>query len=113
MSSCDLKSQLHVYCDLLKDGVLGKILWKNMATVAVHRELVLEAREREITRHGQDTSKIIPEAVSTDKDIVADEFGYSVDEEEEWQGIAEELNFKLIYFCTNGVLFLDGPDRNQ
>jgi hypothetical protein len=42
-----------------------------------------------ITFSGQDTSEIIPEAVSTDKDIVADEFGYSVDEEEEWQGIAE------------------------
>jgi hypothetical protein len=50
MSSRDLKAQLHVYRDLLKDGVLGKILWKNMATVAVRRELVLEAREREITR---------------------------------------------------------------
>ncbi|KAJ7323951.1 hypothetical protein DFH08DRAFT_711666 [Mycena albidolilacea] len=43
MSSRDLKAQLHVYRDLLKDGVLGKILWKNMATVAVRRELVLEA----------------------------------------------------------------------
>jgi hypothetical protein len=44
MSSARLKDQLHVYKDILKHAELG------MATVAVRRELVLQAREQEITR---------------------------------------------------------------
>ncbi|KAJ7208090.1 hypothetical protein C8J57DRAFT_1099083 [Mycena rebaudengoi] len=50
MSSTCLKAQLHVHRDLLKDPILVKILWKNMATVAVRRKLVLEARERLLQR---------------------------------------------------------------
>lgn len=50
MSSRDLKAQLHVYRDSLKDAVLGKVLWKDMQLVAVRRTMVLAAREREITR---------------------------------------------------------------
>lgn len=50
MSSRDLKAQLHVYRDSLKDAVLGKVLWKDMQLVAVRRTMLLAAREREITR---------------------------------------------------------------
>jgi hypothetical protein len=50
MSSRCLKDQLAVYRDVLKDSILSKILWKNMATVAVRRGLVLDARDREIAR---------------------------------------------------------------
>lgn len=50
LSSPLLKEQLHVYRDVLKDEVLVKKLWKDMATVAMRRALVLEAREREIAR---------------------------------------------------------------
>lgn len=50
MSSQLLKDQLAVHRNGLKDPVLAKILWKNMATVAVRRQLVLEARTRELAR---------------------------------------------------------------
>ncbi|KAJ7101157.1 hypothetical protein C8R44DRAFT_641506, partial [Mycena epipterygia] len=50
MMSALLKDQLHVYRDVLKDEVLSKKLWKDMATVAVRRNLVLEARERELAK---------------------------------------------------------------
>jgi hypothetical protein len=50
MSSRLLKDQLAVYRDVLKDEVLVKRLWKDMVTVAVRRNLVLEARVREIQR---------------------------------------------------------------
>ncbi|KAJ7124027.1 hypothetical protein C8R43DRAFT_899318 [Mycena crocata] len=50
MSSPILKDQLRVYRDVLKDEVPSKILWKDMNTVGVHRELVLEAGERELER---------------------------------------------------------------
>jgi hypothetical protein len=45
-----LKDQLAVYRDVLKDEILMKRLWKDMTTVAVRRELVLQARERELAR---------------------------------------------------------------
>jgi hypothetical protein len=50
LTSPQLKEQLHVYRDVLKDEILLKILWKNMGTVMIRRNLVLEAREREIER---------------------------------------------------------------
>ncbi|KAJ7094890.1 hypothetical protein C8R43DRAFT_907989 [Mycena crocata] len=50
LSSKCLKEQLKVYKELIKDEVLVKMLWKNMATVSVRRTLVLEARERELKR---------------------------------------------------------------
>ena len=50
MSSRLLKDQLAVYRDVLKDSVVSKMLWKNMTTVAVRRELVLGARDREVAR---------------------------------------------------------------
>ncbi|KAJ7451260.1 hypothetical protein B0H11DRAFT_1742871 [Mycena galericulata] len=50
MSSVRLKDQLAVYRDILKDEILSKMLWKNMTTVAVRRNLVLEARTRELAR---------------------------------------------------------------
>ncbi|KAJ7115305.1 hypothetical protein C8R44DRAFT_880618 [Mycena epipterygia] len=50
MSSVRLKDQLAVYRDVLKDEILSKMLWKNMTTVAVRRNLVLEARTRELAR---------------------------------------------------------------
>ncbi|KAJ7429344.1 hypothetical protein B0H11DRAFT_1768396 [Mycena galericulata] len=50
MTSGVLKEQLAVYRDVLKDDILLKLRWKDMSTVAVRRKLVLEAREREVTR---------------------------------------------------------------
>ncbi|KAJ6461405.1 hypothetical protein C8R45DRAFT_912233 [Mycena sanguinolenta] len=50
MTSTKLKDQLYVYREVLKDDVLVKTLWKDMATVAVRRSLVLEARARELAR---------------------------------------------------------------
>jgi hypothetical protein len=50
MTSAILKDQLAVYRDVLKDEVLVKLRWKDMTTVAVRRQYVLEAREREIAR---------------------------------------------------------------
>ncbi|KAJ7118170.1 hypothetical protein C8R44DRAFT_625985 [Mycena epipterygia] len=56
LSSPLLKAQLHVYKDVLKDEVLGKMLWKDMSTVGMRRNLVLEAREREISRRFAENS---------------------------------------------------------
>jgi transcriptional antiterminator Rof (Rho-off) len=50
LSSPKLKTQLEVYCDVLKDEVLLKKLWKDMLTVAVRRDLVLEAHACELER---------------------------------------------------------------
>ncbi|KAJ7089089.1 hypothetical protein C8R44DRAFT_892469 [Mycena epipterygia] len=50
MSSFRLKDQLAVYRDVLNVEILSKMLWKNMTTVAVRRNLVLEARTRELAR---------------------------------------------------------------
>ncbi|KAJ6563792.1 hypothetical protein B0H19DRAFT_942359 [Mycena capillaripes] len=50
MTSKLLKDQLAVYRDVLKDEILVQKLWKEMSTVAVRRELVLQARERELAR---------------------------------------------------------------
>lgn len=50
MTSAQLKDQLAVYRDVLKDAILAKTLWKDMAKVDVRRDLVLRAREREIAR---------------------------------------------------------------
>jgi hypothetical protein len=50
MTSARLKDQLQVYCDVLRDPVLVKTLWKNMTTVAVCKQMVLDARERELAR---------------------------------------------------------------
>lgn len=50
MTSALLKDQLHVYRDVFKDEILLKKLWKDMNTVAIRRNLVLEARERELAK---------------------------------------------------------------
>lgn len=50
MTSARLKDQLQVYRDVLRDPVLVKTLWKNMTTVAVRKQMVLDARERELAR---------------------------------------------------------------
>jgi diphthamide synthase subunit DPH2 len=50
MSSAQLKGQLHVYKDILKDAELAHKHRKDMATVAVQRELVLQAWEWEVAR---------------------------------------------------------------
>ncbi|KAJ7469640.1 hypothetical protein FB451DRAFT_1038781 [Mycena latifolia] len=50
LSSKMLKEQLHVYKDVLKDEILSLMLWKDMGLVEVRRNLVLEARERELAR---------------------------------------------------------------
>jgi hypothetical protein len=50
MTSVLLKDQLAVYRDVLKDDILTKTLWKDMAKVDVRRNMVLQARERELAR---------------------------------------------------------------
>jgi hypothetical protein len=50
LTSNQLKEQLHVYRDKLKDDVLLKTKCKDMSTVAVRRQVVLEARGRELER---------------------------------------------------------------
>ncbi|KAJ7607053.1 hypothetical protein FB45DRAFT_764529 [Roridomyces roridus] len=50
MTSEALKDQLSVYKNVLKDEELVKKLWKEMTTVAVRRQLVLDARLRELAR---------------------------------------------------------------
>ncbi|KAJ6521497.1 hypothetical protein DFH09DRAFT_1331205 [Mycena vulgaris] len=67
MSSPVLKDQLHVYRDVLKDEIPLKTRWKDMATVAVRRTLVLEARVRELARRDLSQSTSLadnPEAMT-------------------------------------------------
>ncbi|KAF7361574.1 hypothetical protein MSAN_01191400 [Mycena sanguinolenta] len=80
MTSAKLKDQLYVYRDVLKDEVLLKKLWKDMATVAVRRNLVLEARAR---NWREDVS-----AAPVDG-IVVDEYGYAEGEDGEWEDVPE------------------------
>ncbi|KAJ7615524.1 hypothetical protein FB45DRAFT_757915 [Roridomyces roridus] len=50
MTSEALKDQLSVYKNVLNDEELVKKRWKDMTTVAVRRQLVLDARLRELAR---------------------------------------------------------------
>ncbi|KAF7367729.1 hypothetical protein MSAN_00836800 [Mycena sanguinolenta] len=89
MTSAKLKDQLYVYRDVLKDEVLLKRLWKDMATVAVRRNLVLEARTRELAR--RETSNSSPPDVSAVPvdGIIVDEYGYAESEDGEWEDVLE------------------------
>ncbi|KAF7344413.1 hypothetical protein MSAN_01922500 [Mycena sanguinolenta] len=89
MTSAKLKDQLYVYRDVLKDEVLLKRLWKDMATVAVRRNLVLEARTRELAR--RETSNSSPPDVSAVPvdGIIVDEYGYAESEDGEWEDVPE------------------------
>jgi hypothetical protein len=53
-----IKDQLQVYRDILKDPVLGKMLWKHMTTIAVRRQLVFEAREHELAHRSVTSTSI-------------------------------------------------------
>ncbi|KAJ7513052.1 hypothetical protein B0H11DRAFT_2182316 [Mycena galericulata] len=88
MSSRVLKEQLAVYRDVLKDGILIKKLWKDMSTAAVRRKLVLEARERGITRQCDLLGPTGNVSVARE-DMIIDEFGYSEGDDAEWEDITE------------------------
>ncbi|KAJ7133049.1 hypothetical protein C8R44DRAFT_730245 [Mycena epipterygia] len=87
MSSPLLKDQLHVYRDILKDNILLKKLWKEMGTVAVRRNLVLEARERELARRALIGPQPQERVTGTPPPVIVDEYGYSLGEDEEWEDI--------------------------
>ncbi|KAJ7724716.1 hypothetical protein DFH07DRAFT_971113 [Mycena maculata] len=86
MTSAVLKDQLAVYRDVLKDPVLIKKLWKDMATVDVCRNLVLEAQGREMARwtavNEMPTPRDVPEPM---EDVAVDEYGYSAADDDEWE----------------------------
>jgi hypothetical protein len=102
MSSVHLKDQLQVYKDVVKDEELVKKRWKEMTTVAVRRELVLQARTRELARRYGGSAfncallltslfraltKDTPSnsTISTTGAMSVDEFGYSAEEDAEWE----------------------------
>jgi hypothetical protein len=99
MSSAHLKDQLHVYKDVLKDEELVGKLWKNMATVAVRRELVLEARGRELAKRYVIRIKSItayillselrppPNFLMKVEDIVIEEHGFSEEDDRDWEDV--------------------------
>ncbi|KAF7371797.1 hypothetical protein MVEN_00036400 [Mycena venus] len=89
MTSKLLKDQLAVYRDVLKDDILGKKLWKDMSTVAVRRELVLQARERELARQAVRDSQDSNNPETTPETIIIDEYGYSAGDDDEWEEIVE------------------------
>ncbi|KAJ7507992.1 hypothetical protein B0H11DRAFT_2217989 [Mycena galericulata] len=84
MSSVRLKDQLAVYRDVLKDEILSKMLWKNMTTVAVRRNLVLEARTRELARRDLEPSLTPTDPPTTTQDMVVDEYGFSEQDDADW-----------------------------
>ncbi|KAJ7437330.1 hypothetical protein FB451DRAFT_1416903 [Mycena latifolia] len=86
MSSALLKDQLAVYRDILKDPILTRKLWKEMNTVAVRRNLVLEARERELERRkNSNVSGHTKDAPATSKDNIVVEHGFSEEDDGEWE----------------------------
>ncbi|KAJ7167103.1 hypothetical protein C8R46DRAFT_1219483 [Mycena filopes] len=96
LSSVKLKDQLQIYRDILKDAILLKKLWKDMAKVDIRRTLVLEARARELARR-QANPPVTSRNTDLDSDktsvpeteIVTDEFGFSAHDDEEWEDVEE------------------------
>ncbi|KAJ7289195.1 hypothetical protein C8J57DRAFT_1627746, partial [Mycena rebaudengoi] len=89
MTSALLKDQLAVYRDVLKDDILTKTLWKDMAKVDVRRNMVLQARERELARRAQLHSSISDGPSEEMEVITIDEYGYSEAEDAEWEDVIE------------------------
>ncbi|KAJ7241568.1 hypothetical protein C8J57DRAFT_1244523 [Mycena rebaudengoi] len=89
MTSAQLKDQLAVYRDVIKDEALVKTLWKNMAKVDIRRNLVLEARERELARRAQGESDALENPADEMEIITVDEYGYSEGEDAEWEEVDE------------------------
>ncbi|KAJ7199311.1 hypothetical protein C8J57DRAFT_1633835, partial [Mycena rebaudengoi] len=89
MTSVLLKDQLAVYRDVLKDDILTKTLWKDMAKVDVRRNMVLQARERELARREQLHSSISDGPSEEMEVITIDEYGYSEAEDAEWEDAIE------------------------
>ncbi|KAJ7729867.1 hypothetical protein DFH07DRAFT_969386 [Mycena maculata] len=86
LTSTVLKDQLAVYRDVLKDPVLTKKLWKDMATVDVRRNLVLEARGREMARWTAVNDRPTPrDGLAPMEDLAVDEYGYSAADDDEWE----------------------------
>ncbi|KAJ7218999.1 hypothetical protein C8J57DRAFT_1482692 [Mycena rebaudengoi] len=86
LSSAKLKEQLHIYKDVLKDEVLAQIRWKDMSTVAVRRQRVGEARDRELGRRVREYS-IVETSNEESEPVIIDEFGFSRGDEAEWEDI--------------------------
>ncbi|KAJ7578436.1 hypothetical protein C8J56DRAFT_897995 [Mycena floridula] len=90
LSSAKLKDQLHVYHDVLKDPVLVKKLWKDMALVDVRRAEVLAALTRELARQSRsDGTSVIDAEPCNDapESMIIDDYGYTVDQDQEWEDI--------------------------
>ncbi|KAJ7240553.1 hypothetical protein C8J57DRAFT_1527590 [Mycena rebaudengoi] len=89
MTSALLKDQLAVYRDVLKDDILTKTLWKDMAKVDVRRNMVLQARECELARRAQLHSSTSDGPSEEMEVITIDEYGYSEAEDAEWEDVIE------------------------
>ncbi|KAJ6589185.1 hypothetical protein B0H19DRAFT_1248744 [Mycena capillaripes] len=89
MTSKLLKDQLAVYRDVLKDEVLVSKLWKEMTTVAVRRDLVLQARERELAWHAVSDSQDSNMSEPAGEIIITDEYGYVAGDDDDWEEIVE------------------------
>ncbi|KAJ7673844.1 hypothetical protein DFH06DRAFT_1173381 [Mycena polygramma] len=90
MSSPLLKAQLAVYRDVIKDDTLTKKLWKDMATVAVRRTLVLAARDRELGRRTRNpTGDASGMSTASTGVIFVEEYGYSRADDEDWEDVVE------------------------
>ncbi|KAJ7456357.1 hypothetical protein B0H11DRAFT_2244041 [Mycena galericulata] len=89
LSSPQLKDQLRVYRDVLKDEILMKKLWKEMDKVGERRTLVLAARDRELARRcSRDAESPGITNENTELTVIV-EYGYSPDEDAEWEDIIE------------------------
>ncbi|KAJ7442078.1 hypothetical protein B0H11DRAFT_2251704 [Mycena galericulata] len=90
LSSPRLKEQLRVYRDVLKDPILLQKLWKDMGTAPVRRELVLEARERELSRRASKDpgSSLASSSCGSESDVIV-EYGYSLEDEADWEDVVQ------------------------
>ncbi|KAJ7673697.1 hypothetical protein DFH06DRAFT_1318832 [Mycena polygramma] len=83
-------AQLAVYRDVIKDDTLTKKLWKDMATVAVRRTLVLAARDRELGRRTRNpTGDASGMSTASTGVILVEEYGYSRANDEDWEDVVE------------------------
>ncbi|KAJ7125932.1 hypothetical protein C8R44DRAFT_874342 [Mycena epipterygia] len=103
MSSPLLKDQLHVYRYILKDDILLKKLWKEMGTVAVRCNLVLEARERELARRALIDPLPQEPLACIEQPAIVDEYGYSLGDDEESHCQLPNLGMPEVQFDTQSV----------
>ncbi|KAF8152882.1 hypothetical protein K438DRAFT_1987746 [Mycena galopus ATCC 62051] len=87
MTLASLKDQLHVYKDVLKHEELLNTRWKDMTKVAIRRDLVLQARARELARrestHSLESVVLLPDT----EDAVVEEYGFSEEDDANWEDV--------------------------